>query len=214
MKLLNEKLKDLQNFTNPYFDRKQPKVKFAQLPGETNGQAFLIRRVIELDPKKNHSTTGCSIGHGLSIEHTNVTDDKDEALFLSLLHEIGHFLIKKSSTPKEFYVTKQKLTKVIIEEEKVEEKFTGRKKFDEKWFKNNKKKWILIHINALCDLVDDSYLKSKPGESAEDYSWKLERFKQWLIREDPENHHNVEEWALNEFNKQKSAIQKIIKTWK
>jgi hypothetical protein len=91
-------LEILQESTNSYFRRNPPKVQWRKLDRHGRhvaGMAVLKRNRIYLHPEMTRDSTGCMIALDFYIPKTQLRLREGEEYFQTLLHEIGHFKIKK-----------------------------------------------------------------------------------------------------------------------
>lgn len=172
--------------------------------GSCMGRALLKDKIIYLNPAIPLHCDGIKVGSGTYELKDNLKLKEGEQYFLTLLHEIGHFRIKKKPLL-EWIKLKRKLTrkaKEMLRIERIRDKNFGHKPRTKK----EEKRYILeyIHYNA------DGALEPKKGESDSYYLGRSEDFRDWLLGDMTSEHISVEDWARKEFKKQRKKIRKIL----
>lgn len=149
-----------------------------------DGKTVWEENKIYLNPQTREEFWKLNFGEIDYRSKTRLKLSEEEKYFLILLHEIGHFKIKPKPS-KEYIIARRRLQKM--------------------WGDNKK-----LHLEFASDR-----LKHKRNESDEDYEGRLLDFRHWLVTEHTNSEHvEVEEWAIEEFKKQRKRIKEIIKNWK
>ena len=148
------------------------------------GQALWDENKIYINPHMSESSWEFQFGEIEYRAKTRLKLSREEKYFQVLLHEIGHFKIKPNP-PKEYFIARRNLQKMWGDNKKLHFKFAG------------------------------NCLELMENESPEDYVVRLKDFRHWLATEHTYAEHvQVEEWAIEEFKKQRKRIREIIKNWK
>jgi len=149
-----------------------------------DGQALWDENKIHINPQTSVSFWELKFGEIEYRAKTRLKLSRKEKYFQVLLHEIGHFKIRLNP-PKEYFIARRRLQKMWGDNKKLHIEFAG------------------------------NSLERKKNESPEDYDVRLKDFRHWLATEHTyEEHVQVEEWAIEEFKKQRKRIREIIKNWK
>lgn len=177
-------LKILDEFAKSYAPGIE--VRFdSRLIAGVSGQSDLEKKIIHLSPKQDLRAD--SIGLGLTYAYRIGPKYREmklrpyEMYFLTLLHEIGHFKIK----------------------EKIPGSYL------------RLKKEILGNDLSRDRLIEISYIenKIKPLAGERESSWKLRLadFMSWLATDETITHHmKVENWAIDEFERKRKTIAKLL----
>lgn len=206
-------LYQLVSFTKKYIKKDTPQLIWEKM--DYLGYADNNKNIIALNPDMpvDKSGSGCSLGGGVYYQPSKLLKlASGEQYFLTLIHEIGHFKITFDNTKeiKEAEKIKKEAIQMVLEEEKLADRFNGMVK--EKYIVD--KKWLQRHANDI--LIEMDYLFSqskKPNETKAEYEKRRNNFHVLLAGEgSADEHRAVEEWAINEFIKQRSYIKKILAT--
>ena len=195
-------IKVLRDFAKTYFSYRTPIIRWKKM--DYAGWAFLKKRIIYLNPNEKPKDLGCRVGtcHYHPVNRMQLKNGEQH--FLTLLHEIGHFKIKKKPL-KEWVNLKRKLmreARECLKLERIRDKNFGVKPKSKK----EEKRAILEQV----DYNAEGVLESKKGESDSYYYGRCEDFRSWLQGDSVSEHISVEEWARKEFKKRRKEIRKLL----
>lgn len=169
------------------------------------GMAVESKNLVYLNPNSLPKDCGCKVGSGHYVPVKKIKLRDGEQYFLDLLHEIGHFKIKKKP-PKEWIILKRRLMKDGKKSLKIEE--TRDKKFGR--YKPKTKKEKRRYICEYVHYMAEDELKQRKGESRNEFYGRLEDFKDWLMGDMTSEHISVEDWARKEFFKSRNKIRALL----
>lgn len=190
------KIRDLQDFTKQYFRDRCPVVRWKRMK-RFAGLAQRKRNLVYLNPNISLDRWGCPVWC-LNYQPRKIKMNEGEQYFLVLLHEIGHFKVKKQ-VPKKYHLIKKKIIKDLKEDQRLQEKTFGKRK---------EKSWE--NIDLQCYVAED-YFERRKGESSEEFDGRTTDFQTWLTGNWASKHFSVEDWAIQEFKKQRKKIRKILR---
>ena len=196
-------IKILQDFTRKYFPRRCPIVRWKKM--DCLGIAVRSKNLIYLNPDASPKDHRCKVGTGWYVPIRKIKMKGGEQYFLTLLHEIGHFKIKKNP-PKGWITLRRKLIKEAREHLKIEK--TRDKKFGQYKPKTEKekKRYIdeYVHYNA------DFAMKRRRAEGSSQFYGRLQDFRDWFMGDMMSEHVSVEDWARKEFLKCRKNIKILL----
>jgi hypothetical protein len=175
---------------------------------DCQGLADLKKKLIYLNCKIGLDDSGCKIG---ILNYNPRAKEKirykhGEQYFHTLLHEIGHFKIKKKPL-KEWTNLKRKLKRRAREDlhfEKIRRKYFGENPLTQKEGKEYLQQ-------AFCNNVEQyGELSRRKGENDSCYLWRREDFRSWLSKDAASEHLSVEMWARKEFKERRKDIVKLL----
>lgn len=177
---------NLERLLNVFAQKYLPGVKVkldGRLPQGAGGQSDLEKKIIRLSPAQdinaNAIALGLSYAYRIGPKYRKMQLGKNEILYLTLLHELGHFRLKERVPS--FY---PKLRDVL--------KRRGKVSRDE------------------IPLIED-YIRRKKGESEESWKLRIADFGSWLVLGESITHHmKVENWAIDEFERQRAKIRDML----
>lgn len=153
--------------------------------GKASGQSDLQKEIIYISSRQELSPD--SIGLGLTYayrigpKYRSMKMKRYEMYFLTLLHEIGHFVVKES-IPKSYI----KLREEILE---------GEDPAGER----------LIEISLI-----EGRIRRRLGEKENAWKLRLADFMSWLATGETISHHmKVENWAIDEFERRRKDITEL-----
>jgi len=153
--------------------------------GKASGQSDLEKKIIYISSRQELSPD--SIGLGLTYayrigpKYRSMKMKRYEMYFLTLLHEIGHFVIKES-IPRSYL----RLGKELFEEKDP----AGER---------------LIEISFI-----EGRLRRRSGERENAWKLRLADFMSWLATGETISHHmKVENWAIDEFERKRRIITEL-----
>lgn len=180
-------LEVLQKFTNSYFKRNPPKVKWHRFPDGIVGDAVFKNNSIRLSLSMAIDNLGCAVGFLSYIPESEIILEEGEQYFLYLLHEIGHFKITKKcriKVPSEY-----KELKRILHQQGITKKGV-----------RDPEKVISIIERYVRKHFEDEYVAGT-----------IEDFKTYFLYGDFVAHHSaVENWAIKKFENRREEIREIL----
>lgn len=203
--MVKPKLKDLQEFTKQYFQKRVPPIRWKKM--EYLGLANYKKNMIFLNPnipidslyynKKGRKLICLSLVEGTFIFNYTINFEEGEQYFFVLLHEIAELKIQEES-PKYFKTIRDRAIKEIKKKNRIRNKLLGKRGGDKK-----------ITIENIITEIDYNYshLFETKGKRNEN---KWLNFRSWLGGETDNRHIKVERWAIKEFKKQRKKIKRIL----
>jgi hypothetical protein len=175
--------KVLNQFAQRYLCRVRVKLD-ARLPRNAGGESDIERMVIRLSPRQQVNADAIALGlsyaYRIGPKYRKMKLDKREILFLTLLHELGHFRIREQ-VPRFYY----RLREVLQERGRVSRE----------------------EIPLM-----EQYIRRSKGESEQSWKLRIADFESWLISGESITHHmKVENWAIDEFEKQRNEIEEMLR---
>ncbi len=192
----------LEEFAKPYFKKDCPAVEWKKLKNNWCGLACFDKNRIFLHPNMGLKDLGCIVGgDAFYVADIKVKLRPGEQYFLTLLHEVAHFRIKKK-VPLEWVRLKKQLEKDAKDQLRMEKVAWKTKLMTPK----DKQRYIKEKMHY------DSWgaLKRKTKESDDCYYGRCENFRSWLMGDMISEHIAVERWAREEFKRRRKEIQKIL----
>ena len=188
-------IKDLQDFTKGYFPSRCPVLSWKRMP-DSRGQADRRVNKIYLNPEIEQSRDLLHLA-GIIKYHSvdSVLLKEGEQYFVTLLHEIAHFKIRKKP-PAEWIRLKRKLlrnAKMRLRTKKIRNM-----KFEIKQMTANEEKIFLLND---CQSDVRTKLRRETGERECDYQGRVENFWGWFMGDMVSEHLSVEDWAWKEFRR-------------
>lgn len=182
-----------------YLTHSPPRIRWKELGEDTFGLADREKNAVYLNPSPSGNVMGSMIGSGTFYEiKIKLKLNQKEKYFVTLIHEIGHFKIRKKP-PKEWIKTKKVLMKKVEEEDEI-----GRKFGQEPMTHQAKLDYIGYRV---CDV-----LKRRKNEEDKRYYFRVNDFKKWLSTgASMTEHKTVHNWAIKEFKKQRTWIRNRLK---
>lgn len=192
-------LEKLQKFTEDYFEKEPPEVKWETSKDDHHGSADIENNIINLNPKASFKGFGADIIKEFYSPKDDLKNIKDnEKCFAFLLHEIGHFkLIEKfkvlNKVPKEWKILKRNFFKDFkIEESEIKIKEGGYLKACFQSFAQN----------------EDCFEKEKDLAKKENL---INDVFFWILKGYPVKEIETVDWALKEFKKRREEIKILLK---
>ena len=204
MRKIRPTIKDLQDFTKGYFPSRCPVLSWKRM-GVTRGEADRAANKIYLNPAIKRLRASIYLEGRLDY-HSNerVLLKEGEQYFVTLLHEIAHFKIRKKP-PAEWVRLKRKLlreAKIDLRNRKINNKRAGKRPMTGREEKDL--------ISNTCQVCMQTLLKRKVGEREGDYQSRVQDFWCWFKGDMVSEHLSVEDWAWKEFKAQRKEIRKIL----
>jgi len=191
----------LQAFIEQYFPSGvTPVIKWKTFKNAKQaGTAFVYSNRIYLNPQLDLNESFINVGGGYAYKPERELKYRDgEQYFHTLLHEIGHFIVKRE--PSAEWV--QLATKL---ESELKHSWRSR---DEEWDvePGSEKEDRLV----LQYIVDNARLRRRKGETNERYASRHEDFISWVKGDWILLHIDVERWARREFRRRRKEIRKLL----
>lgn len=173
----------LNEFAKPYVSG--IRVRFNNHIAGASGQSDLERKIIYLSPRQRLKAD--SIGLGLTYayrigpKYRKMKLGRYEMYFLTLLHEIGHFKVKEK-IPRSYLRLKKDILGNDLDHDR------------------------MIEISNI-----ENKIKPLPGEKESSWKLRLADFMSWLATDETISHHmKVENWAIDEFERKRKLIAKLL----
>jgi len=166
------------------------------------GLADLKKNVIYLNPEIEPVDGSCKTGQWNYRPKKKIKFADGEQYFLTLLHEIGHFKIKKKPL-KEWINLKRKLMREAKEYLRID-KTRAISWGDKPKTRKEEQEYIDWHLDSNAEVV------RKKGESYSYYLGRCEDFRSWLLGGWISRHISVEEWARKQFKKRRKKIRELL----
>lgn len=167
------------------------------------GLAVRNKNIIYLNPIISLEDSGCQTGTVFYQPCKKIKFKEGEQYFRTLLHEIGHFKLKKEKPLKKWVKLKRELFREAKEDLKARK--IGDKKFGKKPMTKREEREFIENL-----VWYNSELPREKGERSAHYLARIESFKSWLIGDRVDEHISVEDWARREFKKQRKRIRLLI----
>jgi len=174
-------LRLLNSFASEYLPA--VRVKFnGKLPRGAGGLSDLQKKLIHISPKQEVEADAISLGYRYAYrvgpKYRGMKLRRDEIYFLTLLHEIGHFLIR-DKIPKSYL----KLRDSMLSEAHHS------------------------HGTDKIYIIED-HIRRRKNESESAWELRIADFQSWLgLGETISHHMRVENWAIDEFEKRRKDIR-------
>ena len=160
------------------------KVRFDDgLPRGAGGQSDLERKVIFLSPSQEIEAEAISLGpsyaYRIGNKYRQLRLKPNEIYFLTLLHEIGHFVLEER-IPRNYRTLRNSIKEIMQASKSSDGLYLIEKR-----------------------------LKRKKGESESAWKLRIADFESWLsVGETITHHMKVEDWAIDEFERRRQEIKK------
>jgi hypothetical protein len=150
-----------------------------------SGQSDLQRKIIYLARRQKLSADAIGLGlmyaYHIGPKYRRMKLQRYEMYFLTLLHEIGHFKLKER-VPQKYELLKKELVVKGLSDRLIELSFI------------------------------ENRMKRKPEEREGSWRLRLADFMSWLTMGETISHHlKVENWAIDEFERKRKAITKLLR---